>query len=43
MRVALIVDIVRVEEKLIIKALEDRKVPYDIINVSQDPYPSTGL
>jgi glutamate--LysW ligase ArgX len=39
MRVALIVDLVRVEEKLIIKALEDRKVPYDIINVSQDPLP----
>jgi glutamate--LysW ligase ArgX len=39
MRVALVVDIIRVEEKLIIKALEDRKVPYDIINVSQDPLP----
>ena len=39
MRVALVVDIIRVEEKLLIKALEDRKVPYDIINVGNDPLP----
>lgn len=39
MRIALIVDIVRQEEKLIAKALEENKVEYDIINVAQEPLP----
>ncbi|BAB66577.1 lysine biosynthesis protein LysX [Sulfurisphaera tokodaii] len=39
MRVVLIVDIVRQEEKLIAKALEENKVQYDIINVAQEPLP----
>jgi len=39
MRVALIVDIVRQEEKLIAKTLEENKVEYDIINVAQEPLP----
>lgn len=39
MRVALIVDIIRQEEKLIVKALNDRQIQYDIINVAQEPLP----
>ncbi|MEM0294124.1 MAG: lysine biosynthesis protein LysX [Saccharolobus sp.] len=39
MKVALIVDIIRQEEKLLIKALNDRKVDYDVINVGQEPIP----
>ncbi|MFP3260625.1 MAG: lysine biosynthesis protein LysX [Sulfolobus sp.] len=39
MRVALIVDVIRQEEKLIAKALDDYKIPYDIINVAHEPLP----
>ncbi|MFP3232159.1 MAG: lysine biosynthesis protein LysX [Sulfolobaceae archaeon] len=39
MRAALIVDIIRQEEKLIAKALDVKQVPYDIINVGQEPIP----
>lgn len=39
MRAALIVDIIRQEEKLIAKALDAKQVPYDIINVGQEPIP----
>ncbi|QGR19492.1 lysine biosynthesis protein LysX [Stygiolobus azoricus] len=39
MRAALIVDIIRQEEKLIAKALDEKQVPYDIINVGQEPIP----
>ncbi|MEM0373701.1 MAG: lysine biosynthesis enzyme LysX, partial [Sulfolobales archaeon] len=39
MKVAIVLDIVRQEEKLIIKALESQKIPYEIINVNQEPLP----
>ncbi|QKQ99628.1 lysine biosynthesis protein LysX [Metallosphaera tengchongensis] len=39
MRVALVVDIVRQEEKLLVKALNERNVPYDVLNVAQEPLP----
>ncbi|ABP96131.1 MULTISPECIES: lysine biosynthesis protein LysX [Metallosphaera] len=39
MKVALIVDIVRQEEKLLVKALNDKQVSYDVINVAQEPLP----
>lgn len=39
MKVALIVDTVRQEEKLIVKALNERGLSYDVINVAQDPLP----
>ncbi|AHC51836.1 30S ribosomal protein S6 modification protein [Sulfolobus acidocaldarius SUSAZ] len=39
MRVALVVDIVRQEEKLIAKALEKFQLQYDVINVAQEPLP----
>jgi glutamate--LysW ligase ArgX len=38
-KVALIVDIIRQEEKLLIKALNERNLSYDVINVSQEPLP----
>ena len=39
MRVALIVDIVRQEEKLIAKALKENKIEYILINVAQELLP----
>jgi glutamate--LysW ligase ArgX len=39
LKIALIVDIIRQEEKLLIKALNDRNVDYDVINVGQEPIP----
>ncbi|BCS91683.1 Glutamate--LysW ligase ArgX [Metallosphaera sp. J1] len=39
MKVALIVDIVRQEEKLLVKALNDKQVSYDVLNVAQEPLP----
>ncbi|MCH4814856.1 MAG: lysine biosynthesis protein LysX [Saccharolobus sp.] len=39
MKVALVVDIIRQEEKLIIKALNERQIDYDVINVGQEPIP----
>lgn len=38
-KVALVVDIIRQEEKLIVKALNDHQIPYDIINVGQEALP----
>lgn len=39
MRVAVVLDIVRQEEKLIIKELENSKISYEIINVNYEPLP----
>lgn len=39
MKIALIVDIIRQEEKLLVKALNDKQIKYDIINVAQEPLP----
>ncbi|AWR94752.1 lysine biosynthesis protein LysX [Acidianus brierleyi] len=39
MRVALVVDIVRQEEKLIVKSLNESGIAYDVINVGQEPLP----
>ncbi|EZQ04855.1 30S ribosomal protein S6 modification protein RimK [Candidatus Acidianus copahuensis] len=39
MRIALVVDIIRQEEKLIVKALNDHGIDYDVINVAQEPIP----
>lgn len=39
MKVALVVDIIRQEEKLLVKALNERAVQFDIINVAQEPLP----
>ncbi|MFP3163342.1 lysine biosynthesis protein LysX [Acidianus sp.] len=39
MRVALVVDIIRQEEKMIVKSLNDKGIQYDIINVAQEPLP----
>ncbi|MUM64178.1 lysine biosynthesis protein LysX [Acidianus infernus] len=39
MRVALVVDIIRQEEKMIVKSLNDKGIQYDVINVAQEPLP----
>ncbi|ARM76253.1 lysine biosynthesis protein LysX [Acidianus manzaensis] len=39
MKVALVVDIIRQEEKLIVKTLNEKQINYDIINVAQEPLP----
>lgn len=39
MKVALVVDVVRPEEKQIAKTLEEHKISYDVINVTQNPLP----
>ncbi|AWR97549.1 lysine biosynthesis protein LysX [Acidianus sulfidivorans JP7] len=39
MKVALVVDVIRQEEKLIVKALNEKQINYDIINVAQEPLP----
>jgi glutamate--LysW ligase ArgX len=38
-KVALVVDIVRQEEKLLVKALNDSAISYDVLNVAQEPLP----
>ncbi|TRM88415.1 lysine biosynthesis protein LysX [Sulfolobus sp. E3] len=39
MKIALITDIIRQEEKFIIKALNSKSIDYDVINVGQEPLP----
>ncbi|MUN28187.1 lysine biosynthesis protein LysX [Sulfuracidifex metallicus] len=39
MKLALVVDIIRQEEKMLINALNSRKVNYDVINASMEPLP----
>ncbi|AEB94403.1 MAG: lysine biosynthesis protein LysX [Metallosphaera sp.] len=39
MKVALVVDIVRQEEKLLVKALNEQQISYDVLNVAQEPLP----
>ncbi len=39
MKIALITDIIRQEEKFIIKALNGKSIDYDVINVGQEPLP----
>ncbi|AWS00650.1 lysine biosynthesis protein LysX [Metallosphaera hakonensis] len=39
MKVALVVDLVRQEEKLLVKALNDKQISYDVLNVAQEPLP----